>query len=885
MGNPKKISYSKLKITLSGIINLTLSTTSYLCYMKQKCTLFILFTLFIHNAFSQLVGIKNIPGDYPSLAIAINTLNTQGVGAGGVTINLNQNETAPAGGYILGSLTLDSGVNKSSLANPVIINGNSNTITAFAGVSSSVDAILRIVGVDGMTLSNMNFSEAAANATTTTQMERGIWACMRNQNDGVKDLVIQNCSVNLNGMADNNGEHGILVSMTLFTNTNANIAGELIIPTLPEGIFENITIKSCTTNNCYNGIRVCGNGATSNEVYVENVSIGGNLSSDGNSVSNFGIAGSGILSNAISTNICGLVKINNNLISSNITGSAGGVSCAISSTLCKGNTQLNNNDFSVDYSSATFNPCYGILFQSDTATGNIEINNNHFHDYTHLGNGLLNFIFCQNSPPGTFVVQNNIIEDISRTNNASTTYGIRTAGIATSQKDISFNTIKNISVTSVNVINATSASIIPIYSQGISPTKIYGNYIENLEISGNANNASFGSNIVGVLSDHDNAVVNIDSNRIYSITSNMYTGVIAGISSTDNGCTVHIKGNNISHLNDPNTGFGFKNFNGIRIFSPNSTFNILNNFISDITTAGGNTDNCVRGISLENSLQAKLHHNTIFLGVSTPVTTPATNFGVSGVTIYPNCASFESINNIIHVNATANGTGIVSAIRCVSAGTSGVYPSNISSTTNNNIYYTPNTTNSYLFAQGVLNGPFINNYNLLNDPNFNAPNSLYKLFAAGKDSVSYTENNLVPNANNTYMPFYNGFTSNGGQSLPLVNTDYLATVRNNPPDIGALEFSPFILTNSSNMDSDIDVNLYPNPSSDNINISITSQMNFEFEITLTDMNGKEVYRRQINKALGNMPLQIDLNPLCSGTYFLGISNQKSKVFSTLIQKR
>lgn len=851
--------------------------------MKQICYLLILIILLKSNAYSQLTGTKNIPGDYPSFAQAIDALNTQGVGAGGVIINLNQNETSPLGGYLIGSLTLDSGANKSSITNPVIINGNNHTIMAFTGVNTTVDAILRIVGADGITLSNMNFLEAPSNTSTTTQMERGIWACMRNYNDAVKNLIIQNCSVNLNGLTDNNGEHGILSSMTLFTSTNGNIAGELTLPTLPEGIFENITIKSCTTTNCYNGIRVCGNGATSNEIFVENVTLGGNLSSDGNTVSNFGIAGNGILSNAISTNICGLVNINHNIISSSITGAAGGISCAISATLCKGNTKLNNNDVSVNYSSTTFNPCYGILIQCDTTTGNIEINNNHFHDYSHLGNGLLNFIFSQNSPPGTFVVQNNIIENISRSNNASTTYGIRTSAVATSQKDISFNTIKNISVTSVNVINGTSASIIPIYSQGLSQTKIYGNYIENMEISGNANNGVFGSNIVGILSDHDNALINIDSNRIYLLNSNMYTGTMSGINSTDNGCTVYTKGNNISHLYDLNTGFGFKLFSGIRISSPNSTFNIVNNFVSDITTAGGNTDNCIRGISLENTLQAKLHHNTLFLGVAAPLTTTATNFGVSGVAIYPSCASYEAINNIFHVNATPNGTGIVSAIRCVSTGTSGVYPSNISSTSNNNIYYTPISISSYLFAQGVLNGPFINNYNLLNDPNFNTPNSLYKLFAAGRDSVSYSENNLVSSANNTYLPYYNGYTSNGGQSLASVNTDYLASVRNNPPDIGALEFTPFIFSNLPTTISDLDVKVYPNPSSGNITVSITSVVEFEKKVSLLDLNGNEVFRTQLHQPADQFTL--DLNHLPNGSYLLSISKQNSLLYSSLIHKK
>ena len=55
-------------------------------------------------ASAQLTGTKNIPGDYATLAAAITDLNVQGVGAGGVTLNLvaGNPETAPAGGFVIG---------------------------------------------------------------------------------------------------------------------------------------------------------------------------------------------------------------------------------------------------------------------------------------------------------------------------------------------------------------------------------------------------------------------------------------------------------------------------------------------------------------------------------------------------------------------------------------------------------------------------------------------------------------------------------------------------------------------------------------------------------------------------------------------------------------
>src|SRR5688500_6321565 len=64
----------------------------------------IFFVTFFQNAFGQLTGTRNIPGDYASLALAIADLNAVGVGAGGVTLNLiaGNPQTAPSGGYVIG---------------------------------------------------------------------------------------------------------------------------------------------------------------------------------------------------------------------------------------------------------------------------------------------------------------------------------------------------------------------------------------------------------------------------------------------------------------------------------------------------------------------------------------------------------------------------------------------------------------------------------------------------------------------------------------------------------------------------------------------------------------------------------------------------------------
>ena len=136
---------------------------------KFYSLLFAALTCFVVNA--QLTGTKNIPGDYPDLATAISTLNTQGVGAGGVTLNLvaSNPQTAPAGGYVIGgtgSLVLTT----TSAANPVIIQGNGNTITASAALTAGAlnDAIFKLVGADYITISGFTLQENPANTTTAS---------------------------------------------------------------------------------------------------------------------------------------------------------------------------------------------------------------------------------------------------------------------------------------------------------------------------------------------------------------------------------------------------------------------------------------------------------------------------------------------------------------------------------------------------------------------------------------------------------------------------------------------------------------------------------------------------------------------------------------------
>ena len=178
---------------------------------------------------AQLSGTKNVPGDYPDLATAITALNTQGVGTGGVVINLlaSNAQVAPTGGYVLGSAVLNA---SASATKTITINGNNNTATAFVGTGAT-DAIFTLQGTDYVTINGLNLAENALNTTATTRMEWGYNFVKLNAAapfDGCQNNTLQNCTVTLN--AANPAAcgvrlaHSIAGSVSVLATTGASVA-------------------------------------------------------------------------------------------------------------------------------------------------------------------------------------------------------------------------------------------------------------------------------------------------------------------------------------------------------------------------------------------------------------------------------------------------------------------------------------------------------------------------------------------------------------------------------------------------------------------------------------------------------------------------------------
>ena len=281
------------------------------------------FALFSPGAQAQLSGTKNIPGDYATLDAAITDLNAVGVlgGGGGVTLNLvaGNPQTAPAGGY---AITTTSG----SAADPIVLEGNGNTITAFTPQAAGLlhDAIFEIRGADYVTLRNFNLREDPANtitaAPTNNMTEWGVAVLYDTTTNGAQNVTLQSNIISLNRAYQNtfgiyaNSTHGATTVTTSATATGS------------AGGNSGLRIYGNTIGNVNNGITVVGPTAAAD--HNEVVDIGGTAPATGNIINDYGTTGTFSGYANVSGSVNGILVRNSrnyNIAYNTINSSVGGV--------------------------------------------------------------------------------------------------------------------------------------------------------------------------------------------------------------------------------------------------------------------------------------------------------------------------------------------------------------------------------------------------------------------------------------------------------------------------------------------------------------------------------------------------------------------------------
>ncbi|MFT3981050.1 MAG: hypothetical protein QM687_11310 [Ferruginibacter sp.] len=630
---------------------------------------------------AQISGTITIPSaGYPNLATAVTALNTVGVGTGGVIINITAGnpQTAPAGGYLLGSATLNA---STSLTNTIAINGNGNTVTAPVGTTTNFDGIFIIRGTDYLSINALNLAESAANTTATTAMEYGY--ALFNLNaatpfDGCQFVTIQNCTVTMNRTIATPSK-AIFVAHQVYNSTTA------LSVTATSDLHNNNKFYSNTLSNCITGIYI-GGSTSANDTGND---IGGSSAATGNTMNNV----IGALYSSVGAVTC-TYQTNCNISYNTINNTTGGGTNAIATAwgiYAYGPSctfTINNNSITLTEASiSTAYAIYGIYGNAGAA--NITANNNTVTVSEPSGSAVNNIAMFLPNGNNTTITGNTVTQNMAL---SGTTYGIYITSTGTSA--VNSNTIKQ--TTSA----ATSSQFYSIVSGGTGTSEtIQNNIFDNSNVSvagtlgymtliytanGTGNKTISGNTINGTITHNS-------SSDFYGILDNPATAPAAGTSAISNNNfsgiaksgtggvyaiyeaptaattrNMRIDANTITNIIHSGTG----QVVGVYYASGNND-SICNNRISDISGAGN-----VFGIygSSPATVNAKLYKNKIYTLAST-----GTTGGAFGITLNDGTTN-NVFNNYIGDLRAATTSSTSDAIRGISM---------LSTTANSrmNIYY------------------------------------------------------------------------------------------------------------------------------------------------------------------------------------------------------
>lgn len=799
-----------------------------------------------YHANAQLSGTITVPNaTYATLDSVIKALNTVGVGTGGLTINLTAGnpQTAPAGGYQLGSTILNASL---SAVKPLVINGNGNTVTAYTGTGTA-DGIFTIKGADYVTINQLHLAEAAANTTTTTQMEWGYGMVKLNASapfDGCQYNTISGCNITLsraNAASPTGTSYGGSKGVML-TNWVLSAPATQLTITAASDAHNNNTIKGCNIQNVNFGVFIWGYNASSPyTLYDQNNTVGGYGVNDGNTITNYGGAAyesAGIYLYGYESNA--LVRGNtvNNMSNGGVAG-ANVLDGIYQGSASAANTTIRKNNVSLTQGSVT-SAVQGIITYCG-AGGATNVMNIDSNTLSITGNGSSHITYCYYMPStaaadtlnfnanqltattastgtmycfyvampsvGTnpvFNINDNKLTSLNRTATSGTTYCFYQTGsvlggtLYNQQRNkvtgVTYASgssgafyanyiyggtgtyaIRNIAYDTVSNVSTGSGTMYSFYTYNYGAGSTYNNnYFSGITTSGTQYHIYFSSSTVNATTVYNNTVSNIVNNSTSAFTYGLYLS---------SAVSMDVYNNTITNMQSAQT-------TGSAIygmyFSSATLANIYNNMISDIRTPAGSSTSPIYGMFFNGGTAYNVYHNTINLN---PVST-GTDFGATGIYYNSGITSFDLRNNIIRVNATPAGAGFIAALRR-SSGTAGVVPSNLAATSNGNVYYAPNATNSYLYAEGTGN-PLLNAYNLTNDANFNTPCGAYKSFMSPRENASFTENNLTQiGTTATFAPTASSYAKSVGvpTTAPAVTLDFNGVTRATPADAGALQFA------------------------------------------------------------------------------------------------
>ena len=675
---------------------------------------------------AQLSGTLNIPGDYPTLADAVTALNTQGVGAGGVTLNLlaGNPETAPAGGYVIGgtgSLVLTT----TSSGNTVTIQGNGNTITASGALTVGAlnDAIFKLIGADWITVTGFTMQENPANTTTTpasnNMTEWGVALLHVSTTDGAQDNTIQGNTISLNRAYTNtwgvyaNNRHSATAVTTTEDVTN-NTTG----PNSRNRVYGN------EISNVNMGVAFIGTSAAANQDVGNDV--GGASALTGNTISNWGgaAAASSYVSNS-GTSYCIFMNhqtgdsVSYNTLTSAATSGTSvtfrGIFKAYTATAPTGTftSTITNNTVTMTsgFTSGTFE---AIRSQDMTAlpTATINIDYNTILNCAVTGASASSAIvgIVNSSVPGTLSISNNVVRGTTSTATTGGFTGVQNSGAVVTTINLNNNQIGNADGGAVTFSAATSGAVYGVYNSGGAATSALS--MQSNDIRGIVHSVAGSSQHNYVYNSGTTLSQNISNNTYSNLNVNttgtvyfIYNSVTAPVNGTKT-----INGNSIvgtyNKAGAGGTVYAYYDFasSGATVVENNNNNNFSNVTVTGVTTVGG-------WYNQDGGTPTKTFQNNTFTnwtGGTSAVTALNLNYGtatvlqntVTGITGAGAVTGISLGSSFSNVSATQNTVGGLA-----STGASAVQGITSASTTSNivkNKIYDLSGSNASTTVNGLL---------------------------------------------------------------------------------------------------------------------------------------------------------------------------------------
>jgi len=386
-----------------------------------------------------LTGTKTIPGDYPTLQAAVDSLNAKGVGTGGVTF-----QVAPGQTFNLTANTFALKITATgTAANPIKFEKSgtgANPVLLVTGGSGTTDAAIWLNGTDYITFDGINIT--GAGSSTSNYLDYGFYLA-GTATDGCQHVTLKNCTIRMPG--SHTGAYGIYALSTATALGGKNSLNTLQNVTVKNSIrgiqftgitgfedygnqIQQVLIDSCgIAGSTFYGINMSYQDSTQifgstisnivgNTMYVIQLNYSGDFSIVNDTIRTLVNGASGTVYGIYFPNSFGLNWVKGNVIN-NVYSSGGGINPIFRQVGSATNEITENTIYNIN-GSYTGGQIFGIIARDGSATDYIY--RNKVYNLTSAGNlGAIGTLFTSTAT-NTAYVFNNFVYDLKGPGNTST---------------------------------------------------------------------------------------------------------------------------------------------------------------------------------------------------------------------------------------------------------------------------------------------------------------------------------------------------------------------------------------------------------------------------------------------------------------------------------